>query len=188
MLFWSNVYTKKVGNRFMILVLCVDDLILIGSNPKLLNHVKTNHKNKLEMTNLGYLHYFLCLWVLQTKEGISLSQSKYACEFLCHFHIEDCKPAPYLLHSRVKLVTTCTTLEVDATLYQQLVCNLLYLTHRCLDVSFIVGLVAQYMQTLHESHWKTTQMILRYIRGTIQFGIQYSLGGTPLLVGLTNFD
>ena len=31
-----NVYTKKVGNNLIILVLYVDDLILTGSDPKLL--------------------------------------------------------------------------------------------------------------------------------------------------------
>jgi hypothetical protein len=44
------------------------------------------------------------------------------------------------------------------------------------------------MQTPHESHWKATKRILRYVRGTIQFGIHYSLGGTPLLVGFTDSD
>jgi hypothetical protein len=60
-----NVYTKKVGNHLIILVLYVDDLILNGSDPKLLNHVKSNLKKKFEMTDLGYLHYFLGLKVLQ---------------------------------------------------------------------------------------------------------------------------
>ena len=39
------------------------------------------------------------------------------------------------------------------------------------------------MQTPHEIHWKAAKRILRYIRGTIQFGIHYSTGGKPLLVG-----
>jgi hypothetical protein len=30
--------------------------------------------------------------------------------------------------------------------------------------------------------------ILRYFRGTVQFGIHYSSGGTPLLVGFTDSD
>jgi hypothetical protein len=71
--FDPNVYTKKVGNHLIILVLYVDDLILTSSDPKILNHVKSNLKKKFEMINLGYLHYFLGLQVLQTKEGISLS-------------------------------------------------------------------------------------------------------------------
>jgi hypothetical protein len=45
-----NVYTKKVGIHLIILVLYVDDLILTGSDPKILNHVKTNLKKKFEMT------------------------------------------------------------------------------------------------------------------------------------------
>ena len=44
------------------------------------------------------------------------------------------------------------------------------------------------MQTPCESHWKATKRILRYIRGTIQFGIHCSTGGNPLLVGFTNSD
>eukprot|EP00253_Pinus_taeda_P009987 PITA_09987 len=51
------------------------DLILTGSDPNLINHVKSNLKNKFEMTDLGHLHYFLGLQVLQSKEGIFLSQS-----------------------------------------------------------------------------------------------------------------
>jgi hypothetical protein len=147
-----NVYTKKVGIHLIILVLYVDDLILTGSDSKLLNHVKTILKKKFEMTDLGFLHYFLGLQVLQTNEGIFLSQSKYACDLLRRFHMDDCKPTPSPFQSGVKLSATCTSPEVDATLYRQLVGSLLYLTHTHPDLSFVVGLVARYMQTPHESH------------------------------------
>jgi hypothetical protein len=137
-----NVYTKKVGSHLVILVLYVDDLILIGSDSKLLNHVKTSLKKKFEMTDLGFLHYFRGLQVLQTNEGIFLSQYKYSCDLLHRFHMDDCKPttSPFLFG--VKLTATCTSPEDDTTLYRQLVGSLLYLTHTCLDLSFVVGLVA----------------------------------------------
>ncbi len=70
------------------------------------------------MTDLGHLHYFLGLQVLQTKKGISLSQSKYACDLLRRFHMEDYKPTPSPFQSGVQLSTTCPTPEVDATLYR----------------------------------------------------------------------
>ena len=35
---------------------------------------------------------------------------------------------------------------------------------------------------------KRQKIILQYIGGTIQFGIHYSTGGKPLLVGFTNSD
>jgi hypothetical protein len=71
--FDPNVYTKKVGSYLKMRVLYVDDLILTGSDSKLLNHVKTSLKKKFERTDLGFLHYFLGLQVLQTNEGIFLS-------------------------------------------------------------------------------------------------------------------
>eukprot|EP00253_Pinus_taeda_P025435 PITA_25435 len=70
------VYTKKVGKSLIILVLYVDDLIHTGSDPSLINHVKSNLKKQFEMTDLGHLDYFLSLQVLQSKEGIFHSQSK----------------------------------------------------------------------------------------------------------------
>ena len=104
-----NVYTKKLGNHLIILVFYVDDIILIGSDPKIITHVKSSPKQNFEMLDLGHLHYFLGLQVLQTKEGIFLSQSKYAYDLLRHFHMEDCKPAPSPFQSGLKLSATCTS-------------------------------------------------------------------------------
>jgi hypothetical protein len=47
----TNVYTKKVGRHMIILFLCLDDLILTGSDPKLLTHLKYILKKKFEMRN-----------------------------------------------------------------------------------------------------------------------------------------
>ena len=102
--------------------------------------------------------------------------------------MEDCKPSPSLFQFGVKLYLTCTSPEVDATLYHQLVGSLFYLTHSCPDISFVVGLVARYMQHPHESHWKEAKKILWYIRGIVQFRIHYSTGATPLLVRFTDSD
>ena len=104
---------------------------------------------------------------MQTKEGIFLFESNYACDLLHRSHMEYCKPTPSPFQYGVKLSATCTSPEVDATLYRQLVGILLYFTHSRPDVSFAIGHVSCYMQTPHESHWKETKRILRYIRGII---------------------
>eukprot|EP00253_Pinus_taeda_P014057 PITA_14057 len=132
-------------------------------DPNLINHVKSSLKKKFEMTDLGRLHYFVGLQVLQSKEGISLSRSKYAYDLLWHFHMEDCKPATSPFQSGAKLSVTCTSPEVDATLYRQLVEKLLYLTHTRPDISSVVGLIAWFMQNPHESRWKAAKRILRYV-------------------------
>ena len=112
------------------------------------------------MTDFGHLHYFLGLQVLQSKEGITISQSKYACDLLCHFHMGDCKLAPSPFQSGFKLSVTFTTPEVDATLYHQLVGKILYLTHTRPKLSFVIGLVTRFMHQPHESHSKAAKIIL----------------------------
>jgi len=44
------------------------------------------------------------------------------------------------------------------------------------------------MQNPRESHWKAAKRILRYVRGTVQFGIHYSARAAPQLVGFTDSD
>ena len=83
--------------------------------------MKSSLQQNFEMSDLEHLHYFLGLQLLQTKEGIFLSQTKYACELLRHFHMEDCKSAPSPFQYGVNLFATCTSPKVDATLYRQLV-------------------------------------------------------------------
>ena len=53
-----NVYTKKLENHLIILFLYVDDLILTGSDPKILTHVKSSFKQNFEMSKLGYSELF----------------------------------------------------------------------------------------------------------------------------------
>eukprot|EP00253_Pinus_taeda_P005546 PITA_05546 len=67
----NTVYTKKVGKSLIILVLYVDDLILTSSDPNLIHHVKSHLKKKFEMIDLGHLHYFLGLQVLQSNAEAS---------------------------------------------------------------------------------------------------------------------
>jgi hypothetical protein len=56
------------------------------------------------------------------------------------------------------------------------------MTHTHHDISFVVGLLARYMQTPHESHWKEPKRVLQCVWGTIQFK------RTHLLIGSTNSD
>jgi hypothetical protein len=90
--------------------------------------------------------------------------------------------------SEAKLEDDEDTPLVDNTLYRQLVGSLLYLTHSILDLSYVVGIVYRFMQEPHELHWKVSKHILRYIQGTITFGIHYESEYTLYLMGFTDSD
>jgi hypothetical protein len=44
------------------------------------------------------------------------------------------------------------------------------------------------MQEPHELHWKAAKRILRYVQGTITFGIHYAADSTLDLIGFTDDD
>lgn len=51
-----------------------------------------------------------------------------------------------------------------------------------------VGLVSKYMETPKESHWCTAKRIVRYIKGTLDYGMFYSFGNGATLYGYSDSD
>jgi hypothetical protein len=73
-------------------------------------------------------------------------------DLLTHFKMVDCKPCVTPFQSGVNLTKTCKTPTIDATLYRQLIDNLICLTHSRPDISFVVSVVSQFMQDPKEIH------------------------------------
>ncbi|XP_060670943.1 secreted RxLR effector protein 161-like [Ziziphus jujuba] len=76
----------------------------------------------------------------------------------------------------------------DATMYQQLVGSLIYLTLTRPDISFAVGVVSRYMQSPKKPHLEAVRRILRYVKGTINLGLLYKRGEECKLVGYCDAD
>lgn len=62
----------------------------------------------------------------------------------------------------------------DATKSRQLVGSVIYLTTTRLDISFVVGILSRFMQKPCEGHWFAAKRVLRYLKGTQDFGLKYS--------------
>ena len=58
-----NMYIKDFGDHAFIIVLYVDDLIVTGSQPVLIQNMKCDLQKQFEMTDLSILHYFLGLQI-----------------------------------------------------------------------------------------------------------------------------
>eukprot|EP00253_Pinus_taeda_P015570 PITA_15570 len=163
----------RTHDSLLILVLYVDDLLITGSSASAIATVKRALHDRFLMKDMGPLHFFLGLEISQDAIGIKISQAKYARDILERFRMADCKPAPTPFLSGVRLEDGGDTPLFDNTLYRQLVGSLLYLTHSRPNLSYAVGAVSRYMQEPHELHWNAAKRILRYVQGTITFGIHY---------------
>ncbi len=61
----------------------------------------------------------------------------------------------------------------DTTMYRCIVGSLIYMTTIRPDLSYVVGVVSQFMQTPRKPHLDLVRHILRYIKHTLQCGIFY---------------
>ncbi|CAN6692092.1 unnamed protein product [Malus baccata var. baccata] len=90
------------------------------------------------MFNLGILHHFLGIGILQTDQGVFIHQSKYAKSLLVKFGFEDCKPVSIPLPTDEKLKKVDGS-ELDEKLYRKIMGNLLYLAATRPDLMYFVS-------------------------------------------------
>jgi len=87
----STLYIKGNQANSIVISLYVDDLLVTGSNAKLIQQFKDDMLQVFEMTDLGEMTYFLGMEVKQNDGEIFISQRKYAKEILKKFNMENCK-------------------------------------------------------------------------------------------------
>ena len=92
------------------------------------------------------------------------------------------------LPSSLKLTKEGEGKSIDATQFKSLIGSLRYLTITRPNIVFSVGLLSRYMETQKESHWLAAKRILRYIRGTLDFGLFYSYKDDATLYGYSDSD
>ncbi|XP_026400064.1 uncharacterized protein LOC113295948 [Papaver somniferum] len=141
-----------------------------------------------EMTDMGLMSYFLGLEVMQTTEGIFISQKKFAGDILRRFKMEFCNPIKTPVEARSHLSKAGNGELVNASTYRSLVGSLRYLTNTRPDIVFGVGFISRFMETPSQDHLQAAKRILRYVKGTQSHGLFYTSAKTCNLVGYSDSD
>ena len=173
-------YIKVEKDKALILVLYVD-LFLIGVNP-LIYQCKRELASEFEMKDLGLMHYFLGLEVWQKPGEIFLSQGKYIVKLLERCGMVDCKFVSTSMECNFKKLcgSAAGPRLANPSEYHQLVGALMFLVNSRLDICFAVNTLSQFMVEPHLIHWIAAKNLLRYLWGTIHYGLRYTTGNLKL--------
>nr|GEW63484.1 ribonuclease H-like domain, reverse transcriptase, RNA-dependent DNA polymerase [Tanacetum cinerariifolium] len=125
------------------------------------------------MSNLGLLAYYLGIEVTQTNGDISIKQSAYANKILKEAGMIDCNETLIPMDPRTRLTKVTEGTMVNSIKYQSLIGCLRYLLHTRPGLSYYVGLLSHFMQEPREQHMKAIRQVLRYVKGTKDYGITY---------------
>ncbi|XP_050889290.1 secreted RxLR effector protein 161-like [Lathyrus oleraceus] len=80
----------------------------------------------------------------------------------------------------VKISSDADGVLGDETYYKQIVGSLMYLTSTRPDLMFATSLISRYMSKPTKLHLQIAKRILRYLKGTMGFGIFYKKDGQNL--------
>lgn len=140
------------------------------------------------MTDLGMLHHFIGIGVVQEEDNIFIHQKKYAYTLLEKFGLKGCISVSTRLIFNEKLCKDDDSESVNANQYKSIVGNLLYLTATGPAIMFAASLLLRFMHFPTKIHMGTAKRVLRYIRGTMDHGISYEKGQSTVLIGYCDSD
>ena len=143
---------------------------------------------EFEMSMIGKLNQFLGLQIHQQESGIFISQSKYAKNLVKKFGLESASPVRTPMSPNIKLTVDLLGKSIDSYLYRSMIGSLLSLTASRLDISYSVGVCDRYQANPKESYMIALKRIIKYVKATINFGVQYNKDTNDVLARYFDTD
>jgi hypothetical protein len=182
------LFIFRHGSDTVYLLLYVDDIILTASSTELLRRTISALQREFAMMDLGPLHHFLGITVERRPNGLFLHQRTYTLDILKRAVMADCKPCTTLVDLQAKLADDSGPPVADASQFQSIAGALQYLTFTRPNIAYVVQQICLHMHDPREPHLTAMKRILRYLRGTPDFGLLLRRSSSSDMVVYTNAD
>ena len=100
----------------------------------------------------------------------------------------ECKAMATPMDSNLNFLDDDSSKLVDVTQYRHVIRSLMYLTNTKPDICFVVNTLSQYLVQPAWVHLVTIKHVMRYLKGTIDFGLYYDDSHQYRLYGYTDAD
>lgn len=169
---------NKDGKEYILLIaVYVDDLLIASNDVEVLASEKRKLSARFEMEDQGEVHYCLGMSIKRNRNKglLTINQHAYLSAVLKRFAMSDCKPVATPLEPGKKFEKLKDDEEmVNLKEYQSAIGSLIYASIGTRpDLSSAVGVLSQHMSKPGKQHWIGVKRILRYIKGTLDYGLLY---------------
>jgi transposase InsO family protein len=186
----SSLFICSKPGTSTYLLIYVDDGLIVGekSEVQLVIAVLEQH---FKLRKLGDVEYFLGSEVIRDREKktIIITQRKYAKSIVEMAGQADAKVRSTPVDANMRLSKEGDDLMKDNSKYAEILGMLMYLSNGSRpDLSYSVSVLARFMATPREEHWRVLIGVVRYVKGTMNYGIKFDGKALGELVGYSDAD
>ncbi|RVW21554.1 Retrovirus-related Pol polyprotein from transposon RE2 [Vitis vinifera] len=182
----TSLFIHHTVSDILILLVYMDDILITGSNPKLVSHFISYLHDKFALRDLGPLSYFLGIQAQQQGSVLHINQQKYITDLLHRTQMEAAKPTPTPYSLGPTLSQSDGVPLPDPSKYRRIVGALQYVTFTRPDIAFSVNKACQFMAKPSYVHWDIVMLTrppVRMIAGApadiVSSSAQISSHGPP---------
>jgi hypothetical protein len=124
----KTLFTLNHVTDFLLVQIYVDDIIFGCSSHTLVSRFQKMMQSEFQMSMMGELTFFLCIQVMQTKQGTFVHQAKYTKNLMKKFNMTELKPVSTPMSTTTSLGLDEDGETVDQREYRSMISSLLYLT------------------------------------------------------------
>lgn len=187
------IYMLIKNNLIILLVsIYIDDGLVAGIDEETVNDFLCALEKEFDITS-GDADTYLGLQIERQNDGsILLRQSAYTRKILNKFNLEQANALaiPADPHQRLDVnLNDGEKTELTTAPYREAVGSLLYLSKGTRpDISFSVSMVSRYMEKPTKLHWNAVKRIMKYLKGTVDYGLHFKKQKTLSLCGYSDAD
>jgi hypothetical protein len=102
----------------------------------------------------------------------------------------NCNPVETPMEARLKLCKRSENEVVRPLEYRSIIGSLRYIVNTRPDLAYSIGVVSRFMEAPSQAHWGAVKQILRYLKGTMDYGCKYGKGTElkSFLLGYSDSD
>lgn len=162
--FDHSLFTFQKGDMVLVVLVYVDDLIITGSKVSYITEFKSYLSTCFRMKDLGILRYFLGIEIARNPSGIYMCQRKYALDIITETGLLGVKPASFPLEQHHQLARAEGETLQNPTQYRRLIGKLIYLGVTRPDLSYVIHILSQFMNSPKSEHWDAALRVVRYLK------------------------
>ncbi|KAG8480057.1 hypothetical protein CXB51_025173 [Gossypium anomalum] len=180
----ASLFIRITSESVLYVLVYVDDIIITGSDSSVIAKFVDQLNAEFALKDMGDLHYFLGVEVTRSSSGsLHLCQTKYIRDLLARSSLSNAKPVPIPMVSFSRLSKSDGDPLSDPTEYRSLAGALQYVVLTRPDIAYAVNRICQFMHSPTTVHLIALKRILRYLCGTLGYGVVFRPSTWLSLVG-----